>query len=88
GFTGSGSWALLDGAGQTVASLPVVTTTTALAAASSGAVLITGPTAVSVHLPAASEGMYRLTFTPSASAFPGASFAFTSRAVVIYSALG
>ena len=88
GFTGSGSWALLDAAGSTVATLPVVSSTTALAAASSGAVLITGPTAVSVHLPAASEGMYRLTFTPSGTAFPGAHFAFTSKAVVVYAALG
>jgi hypothetical protein len=88
GFTGSGSWALIDGAGNTTANLPVVTTTAGLAAASGGAVLISGPTTVSVHLPAAGEGMYRLTFTPNGSAFPGAQFAFTSKAVVIYTGLG
>jgi hypothetical protein len=32
--------------------------------------------------------MYRLTFTPNGSAFPGAQFAFTSKAVVIYTGLG
>lgn len=88
GFTGSGGWALVDGAGRTTASLPVVATTTDLAAASGGAVLISGPTAATVHLPAATEGMYRLVFVPSGGVYPGAQFAFTSKAVVVYSDLG
>jgi len=88
GFTGSGGWALLDATDQSVASLPVVSSLTALTAATGGGVLITGPTAVTVRLPAEAEGMYRLSFTPSSSAFPGAAFGFTSRSVVVYSDLG
>lgn len=88
GFTGSDGWTLLDGAGNTVATLPVVTTTTALAAATGGAVQVTSATAVTVRLPAASAGMYRLAFTPSSTAFPGARLAFTSKSVVVYSAFG
>jgi hypothetical protein len=88
GFTGSGGWHLLDAAGQSVATLPVVSSLTALTAASGGGVLITGPTAVTLRLPAEAEGMYRLSFTPSSSAFPGAGFGFTSKSVVVYSDLG
>jgi hypothetical protein len=87
GFANSGSWKLLDAAGSTVAGLPVVSTPGALASATGGAVLLSG-TSASVKLPAETAGMYRLTFTPDSSAFPGASVGFTSRAVVIYSDLG
>jgi hypothetical protein len=88
GFAQSTGWALTDGDGQTVASLPVVTTTPQLTAASGGAVLVTSPTSATVKLPAASAGMYRLVFTPSTSAYPGADLGFSSKAVVVYSDLG
>ena len=88
GFTGSGSWQLLDGTGTSVASLPVVGSLTALNAATGGGVLIAGPTSVTVRLPAEAAGMYRLSFMPSNSAFPGADFGFTSKSVVVYSDLG
>jgi hypothetical protein len=88
GFTNSGGWKLVDSAGETVASLPVVSTPAALASATGGAVLLSGTSSASVKLPAEAAGMYRLTFTPDSSGFPGASVGFTSRAVVIYSDLG
>jgi hypothetical protein len=88
GFAQSAGWALTDEAGQTVASLPVVTTTTQLAAASGGAVLITSPTSATVKLPAASTGVYQVVFTPDSHTYPGADLAFSSKAVVIYSDLG
>lgn len=88
GFTASGGWELLDGAGSTVATLPTVASLTALSTATGGGVFIAGPTSVSVRLPAESEGMYRLSFTPDGTAFPGADFAFTSKSVVVYSDLG
>jgi hypothetical protein len=87
-FTGSGDWALVDDAGQTVAELPVVTTTAALAAATDGAVLVTKATSATVHLPAAEAGMYRLTFVPNSTTYPSATTAFTSKSVVVYSDLG
>jgi hypothetical protein len=89
GFANSGSWALVDGAGQTAASLTVVTSTAALAASTRGAVLITGPLSATVQLPAEPAGMYRLTFAPDSTLFPGTTAAaFTSKAVVVYSDLG
>jgi hypothetical protein len=88
GFTQSTDWALVDGDGQTVAALPVVATATQLTAASGGAVLVTSPTSATVKLPAGSSGMYRLVFTPSTSAYPGADLGFSSKAVVVYSDLG
>ena len=88
GFTASGGWELLDGAGQTVATLPAVASLTALSTATGGGVFIAGPTSVSVRLPAEAAGMYRLSFTPSSSAYPGADFGFTSKSVVVYSDLG
>lgn len=86
GFAGSASWALLDQSGNTVATLPVVTSTSALTA-SAGAVLINSPTTATVKLPAAtSAGIYQLRFDPTG--YPNASFGFTSKAVVVYSDLG
>jgi len=88
GFNGSGSWALVDGAGQTVAALPVVTSSTALSAATGGAVLVANATSATVHLPAAAAGMYRVTFQPNPTTYPSATTAFTSKSVVVYSDLG
>jgi hypothetical protein len=79
GFAGSGSWALLDADGATVAALPVVSNAAALKAASSGVVLISG-TAASVKLPATTPGRYRLTFVPNQTTFPGASVLPTDQA--------
>jgi hypothetical protein len=79
GFAGSGSWALLDADGATVAALPVVSNAAALKAASSGVVLTSG-TAASVKLPATTPGRYRLTFVPNQTTFPGASVLPTDQA--------
>jgi hypothetical protein len=88
GFAQSAGWALTDAAGQTVASLPVVTTSAQLSAASGGAVLVSSPTSATVRLPAAPTGMYRLVFTPDPATYPGAALGFSSKAVVVYSDLG
>jgi hypothetical protein len=89
GFTDSTGWTLVDGSGTTAATLTVVTTPAALAASTTGAVLITAPNAATVQLPAEAAGMYRLQFTPDTTHFPGSSdSAFSSKAVVVYSDLG
>jgi hypothetical protein len=88
GLLHSGSWELQDSTGQTVASLPTVTTTADLTAATNGGVLLSSATTAVIHLPAESAGFYRLVFTPDPGTYPGASLAFTGKSVVIYSDLG
>jgi papain like protease/IPT/TIG domain-containing protein len=88
GFTGSTGWALVDTAGNTVTTLPVVASQAELEA-SAGAVLVTADRAAKVKLPAAPGGratVYRLVFTPSG--YQNAVSAFTARAAIIYSDLG
>jgi C1A family cysteine protease len=86
----AGSWSLVDNAGNTVATLPSVSTRDALNPAASG-VFVQSTSAAVVKLPAAPAGQpgsYTLTFTPDRSAYPAASAAYTSKAVIIYSDLG
>jgi Papain family cysteine protease/IPT/TIG domain len=82
GLAKSTGWALVDGTGAEVATLPLVTSKAALTSASSG-VYLASPTSAVVKLPSEAAGMYRLAFTPTAG-----SQAFTSKAVVSYSDLG
>jgi hypothetical protein len=86
GFTGSGSWELVDADGDTVVALPAVANLAALKAATSGGVLITSNTAASVRLPAGTAGRYRLTFVPNQTAFPGATVMPVAGATVTYRA--
>ena len=89
GLLGSGSWALLDSAGQSVATLPAAASLAALSAADSG-VYVSSDTSVVVKLPAQPNGvsMVSLSFTPDTSRYPGAAQALTSQAVITYSDLG
>lgn len=89
GFLGSGSWALLDSAGQSVADLPAAASLAALSAAGSG-VYVSSDTSVVVKLPAQPNGvsMVSLSFTPDTNRYPGAAQALTSQAVITYSDLG
>jgi hypothetical protein len=90
GFANSGGWALVDSAGTVVATLPVVATREALAAASSGVLLGAGAQAT-VKAPVAPGGRaagYGLTFTPDQTAYPGAVVGRTSRSYLLYADLG
>lgn len=84
GFTGSGSWTLVNSAKRTVAGIPVVTTRTALSAARHGAVLIASGTTATVKLPGLAVGTYTLHFVPSQRSYPGASMVASSYATVVY----
>jgi hypothetical protein len=89
GFLGSGSWTMLDSAGQSVADLPAAASPAELSAADSG-VYVSSDTSVVVKLPAQPNGvaMVSLSFTPDSARYPGAAQGLTSQAVVTYSDLG
>ena len=72
GFTGSGSWELVDGDGATVVALPAVANLTALQAATGGGVVVTSNTAATVRLPIGTPGTYRLSFVPNQTTYAGA----------------
>jgi hypothetical protein len=84
GFSGSGSWTLVNSANRTVAAIPVVTSRTALSAARHGAVLIGSGTSVTLKLPGLAVGTYTLHFVPNQSSYRGASMIASSYATVVY----
>jgi hypothetical protein len=84
GIGAAHGWALLNSRGQTVRTLPVVTTWAALGSARYGAVLITSTTGATVKLPAQAAGTYRLVFAPDQRSYPGASLAATLAALLTF----
>jgi len=91
GLAGSSAWALRDSTGKVVVSLPVYPSLSALNSAVGGGVLLSSNTAATVRLPGSPNGdggVYRLTFSPNSNAYPGATYAFTSKAVIVYADLG
>jgi hypothetical protein len=88
GFSGATGWQLTSPDGTQTTALPVVTSSTSLAAAAAG-VLIDTDTTARFKLPASpagGAGNFSVSFTPNQSTYPGAVFLASSAAVVAHSA--
>jgi hypothetical protein len=84
GLAGTGTWRLVDGAGRTVATLPVVTSSAALSRATGGGVLAGSDHLATVRLPARAAGTYRLVFVPDQRRYPGATTLPTTRTTLVF----